>query len=324
MKIAHLLTLLVWLAFLASCSSPSSSTSSLESSAEVLSYSLGVNIGTSLKQGDFSEEECNTAKLAEGFMMGFDVDSAELAAAMDTLQKRMGPGGKPVTDKEKGSDIALQLGKTIMGPLAVEIDVDKADFDRTAFQMGLDAGMGKDSIVIDQVVRDSVLQAYMGPKQEAYMQAARAKQEAAMEMRAETAKPVIEEGEQFLAENKERDGIITTESGLQYEILNEGKGAQPTIEDKVKVHYHGTLLDGSVFDSSVDRGEPAVFPVGGVIRGWQEGIPLMKEGARYRFYIPQELAYGINPPSPSIPAGALLIFDVELFEVNPDPAVPTK
>lgn len=322
MKIAHLFTLLVWLAFLVSCGEKGSSTSSLESSAEVLSYSLGVNIGNSLKQGQFSEEERNTAKLVEGFMAGFEIDSAELAFAMETLQQRMGPGGKPDSTEEGGSNIALQLGKTIMGPLAVEIDMDKADFDRAALQMGLDAGMGKDSIVIDQEARDSVLQVYMGPKQEAYMAVARAKQEAAMEARAAAAKPVIEEGEKFLAENKERDGIITTESGLQYEILNEGKGAQATIEDQVKVHYHGTLLDGSVFDSSVDRGEPAIFPVGGVIRGWQEGIPLMKEGARYRFYIPQELAYGMNPPSPSIPAGALLIFDVELFEVNPAPSMP--
>ena len=313
MKIAHLLTLLVALAFLAACGGGGKKTSlNLNSQEEVLSYALGVNIGNSLKEGDFSDEERNTAKLAEGFMAGFEIDSAEVATAMEALQKRMGQGGTPVTDKEEGGNIALQLGKTIMGPLAIEIDLDKGDFDRGAFKMGLDAGLGKDSVVIDQEVRDSVLRTYMAPKNEEYMAVARAKQEAAV-------RPTIEAGEKFLAENKEREGIITTESGLQYEILNEGDGDQPPIADQVKVHYHGTLLDGSVFDSSVDRGEHAVFPVGGVIKGWQEGIPLMKEGARYRFYIPQELAYGKQPPSPSIPPGSLLIFDVELFEVNPAP-----
>lgn len=322
MKIAHLLTLIALLAFLAACDQ-GGKTSSLESQAEVLSYALGVNIGNSLQKGGFSEEERNTEKLAEGFMAGFEVDSLELATAMETLQKRMGQGGQPVTDKEEGGNIALQLGKTIMGPLAVEIDMDKADFDRAAFKMGLEAGMGIDSIVIDQNIRDSVLRTYMEPKNEAYMAVARAKQEAAMEQKRIEAQPTIEAGEKFLAENKEREGIITTESGLQYEVLRKGKGAQATINDQVKVHYHGTLLDGTVFDSSVDRGEPAVFGVGQVIRGWQEGIPLMKEGASYRFYIPQDLAYGIQSP-PSIPAGSLLIFDVELFEVNPAPAAPTQ
>ena len=137
------------------------------------------------------------------------------------------------------------------------------------------------------------------------------------EKQAKEAAVNIEAGKAFLAENAKKEGVVTTATGLQYEIIKEGTGAQATINDKVKTHYHGTLIDGKVFDSSVDRGEPATFPVNGVIKGWQEGIPLMKEGAKYRFYIPQELAYGLQAPSPSIPAGSALIFDVELIEVNP-------
>lgn len=323
MKIIPLVTLVLSLVFMVACSQTSKvankkNKASLTAHSEVLAYALGVNIGESIQSGGFSEAERNSEKITEGFMAGFEVDSVELATSMEILQKRMGAGGEPITDKEEGGKIALELGKTIMGPLAIEIEMDKADFDRTAFKMGLEAGMGMDSIVIDEVVRDSVLRAYIAPKNEAYMKVARAKQEAAMEAERIAAQPTIQAGEAFLAENKERPGIITTASGLQYKILEEGTGTKPTLNDRVKVHYHGTLLDGTVFDSSVDRGEPAVFGVGQVIRGWQEGLPLMKEGARYRFYIPQELAYGIQSPSSSIPAGALMIFDVELLEVNPN------
>lgn len=132
----------------------------------------------------------------------------------------------------------------------------------------------------------------------------------------EAAAKALESGRQFLAENTKKDGIITTASGLQYEILNDGDGAKPTVSSKVTTHYHGTLIDGTVFDSSVKRGQPATFPVNGVIRGWQEGIPLMSIGAKYRFFIPQELAYGMRSPSPAIPPGSALIFEVELLDFN--------
>jgi FKBP-type peptidyl-prolyl cis-trans isomerase FklB len=111
--------------------------------------------------------------------------------------------------------------------------------------------------------------------------------------------------------------VVSLPSGLQYEVLKEGTGAQPTTADRVRVHYHGTLVDGSVFDSSVERGQPATFGVMQVIRGWQEGIPLMRIGSQYRFYIPQQLAYGKQSPSHKIPAGSTLIFEVELLDINP-------
>lgn len=124
-------------------------------------------------------------------------------------------------------------------------------------------------------------------------------------------------GKTFLAENAKKAGVMTTPSGLQYEVVQEGTGKSPLATDKVKVHYHGTLVDGSVFDSSVDRGEPITFPLNGVIPGWTEGLQLMKEGGKYRFYIPSDLAYGDQAMGNSIPAGSTLIFDVELLEVNP-------
>lgn len=123
-------------------------------------------------------------------------------------------------------------------------------------------------------------------------------------------------GEDFLAENAKRPEVKVTASGLQYEVLKEGTGASPTATETVEVHYHGTLIDGTVFDSSVDRGETIEFPLNRVIAGWTEGVQLMKEGAKYRFYIPFDLAYGPRGSAPKIPPYAALIFDVELFEVK--------
>lgn len=121
-------------------------------------------------------------------------------------------------------------------------------------------------------------------------------------------------GEVFLAENGQKEGVVTTESGLQYEVVKAGKGALPKETDKVKVHYHGTLIDGTVFDSSVDRGEPAEFGVNQVIRGWVEGLQLMPVGSKYKFYIPQELAYGAQGQG-SITPYSTLIFEVELIAI---------
>ena len=123
------------------------------------------------------------------------------------------------------------------------------------------------------------------------------------------------EGESFLRDNGKRPGIITTASGLQYEILEEGNGKHPKATDSVKCHYEGRLIDGTVFDSSIRRGEPAVFPLNGVISGCTEGVQLMAEGAKYRFYIPYQLAYGANGAGSSIPPYAALIFDIELIAV---------
>ena len=128
-------------------------------------------------------------------------------------------------------------------------------------------------------------------------------------------KQALEEGKVFLANNAQKPGVITTKSGLQYEVLKEGNGKKPKATDKVRCHYEGTLINGQVFDSSYQRGEPAVFGLNQVITGWTEGVQLMSEGAKYRFYIPYMLAYGEGGAGALIPPFATLIFDVELIEV---------
>ena len=123
------------------------------------------------------------------------------------------------------------------------------------------------------------------------------------------------EGEAFLATNKKEEDVIELESGLQYKIITEGKGDKPNATDKVKCHYHGTLVNGTVFDSSVQRGQPAEFPVNGVIRGWVEALQLMSVGSKWRLFIPPHLAYGDQGAGGSIGPKATLIFDVELLEI---------
>ncbi|PHS64248.1 MAG: peptidylprolyl isomerase [Thalassobium sp.] len=124
-------------------------------------------------------------------------------------------------------------------------------------------------------------------------------------------------GQDFLAENAKREGVTVTDSGLQYEVMVAAADGQPMPEasDTVRVHYHGTLIDGTVFDSSVERGEPAQFPVTGVIRGWVEALQMMKVGDKWKLFIPAELAYGARSPSPRIPANSALVFEVELLEI---------
>ena len=133
--------------------------------------------------------------------------------------------------------------------------------------------------------------------------------------REEAGKMAKEAGEKYLAENAKKDGVVVLPSGLQYLVLKEGKGKKPSAKDSVKCHYEGFLIDGTVFDSSVQRGEPAVFGLQQVIAGWTEGLQLMQEGAKYRFFIPYRLAYGEGGAGGSIPPYAALIFDVELIQV---------
>ena len=145
------------------------------------------------------------------------------------------------------------------------------------------------------------------------------KQQVAQAEEAKKYEVIKAEGEKFMAENKTKEGVITTASGLQYIVLKEGTGNQPTATSNVEVHYHGTTPDGTVFDSSVDRGQSISFGLNQVIKGWTEGVQLMKEGAKYKFFIPQQLAYGANAPQggkgpikPYMP----LIFEVELIKIN--------
>ena len=132
----------------------------------------------------------------------------------------------------------------------------------------------------------------------------------------EKQKANVEAGQKFLDENAKRDGVVTTATGLQYEVLKEGSGDSPKETDNVTVHYHGTLIDGTVFDSSVDRGQPATFPVNGVIPGWVEALQLMNPGAKYKLFIPSNLAYGERGAGGAIGPNATLVFEVELISIG--------
>ena len=157
--------------------------------------------------------------------------------------------------------------------------------------------LGKKTVLLNDYQANSVMMKYMSKAQES------------------KAKPNIEAGQKFLAQNKSKAGVKTTASGLQYEVIKEGTGPKPTTADTVTVHYVGTLINGNEFDNSLKRGEPISFPVTGVISGWTEALQLMPEGSKYKLYIPHELAYGPNDNGP-IPGGSVLIFEVELLKVS--------
>jgi FKBP-type peptidyl-prolyl cis-trans isomerase FklB len=123
-------------------------------------------------------------------------------------------------------------------------------------------------------------------------------------------------GEAFLAENKTKEGVIEIENGIQYKVITEGTGASPTLSDQITIHYHGTTIDGKVFDSSVEKGKPASFPLGGLIPGWQKVLPLMKEGSKWEIFLPYQEAYGERGAGRDIPPYSALIFEIELIKVN--------
>ncbi len=175
--------------------------------------------------------------------------------------------------------------------------------------------MGVNEIAIDDFVK-GIKDVLSGNKTEmTHAEAQKVVSEHFQKLAEEAYAKVKEAGEKFLAENKEREGVVTLPSGLQYKVINEGNGKQPKATDRVQCHYEGTLIDGSVFDSSIRRGEPAVFGVSQVIPGWVEALQLMSEGTKWRLYIPQELAYGAHGAGEHIPPYSALIFDVELIKV---------
>ena len=141
-------------------------------------------------------------------------------------------------------------------------------------------------------------------------------QEYFSKQQAKASESVVEEGREFLAENSKKENVITLESGLQYEVIKTGEGAKPTLNDQVTTHYHGTLIDGTVFDSSVERGQPASFPVSGVIKGWTEALQLMSVGSKWRLFVPHGLGYGERGAGPQIGPYSTLIFEVELISIN--------
>lgn len=218
--------------------------------------------------------------------------------ALGACQGTGGPGSATLeSDDQKASyGIGLNMGSQL-GAAESHIDLD-------ALVAGLADGMAGNESRIPQEELQVLLQ-----ELSATIQA-----EEAARMEAEASDNAAA-GEAFLAENASKDGVMVTESGLQYEVLRAGDGAMPTAEDRVSIHYKGTLLDGTQFDSSYDRGEPAVFGVSGVIPGFSEGLQLMSVGGQYRFFIPSDLAYGPQGSGATIGPNATLIFEVELLEV---------
>ena len=198
--------------------------------------------------------------------------------------------------------------------------------DKVSYALGLGIGsqlkqMGAEKLNIDdfaQAIKDSIAgkEQIKATEAQQIVQEFFAEQEKIQRAKAaENGKVAKEAGEKYLAENATKEGVQVTASGLQYKVLKEGTGKSPKATDKVKCHYEGMLTDGTLFDSSVQRGEPAVFPLNAVIAGWTEGLQLMKEGGKTRFFIPYNLGYGEAGAAGAIPPYAALIFDVELIEV---------
>ncbi len=193
--------------------------------------------------------------------------------------------------------LGMNIGHQLLQMGGKELDIDD-------FATGIKDVMAGKEPAVDAAEAQRLLQAFFAEQE--------SRQQASM---AEKGKAARAEGEAFLAENAKKEGVVVLPSGLQYQVLVAGTGSRPKATDKVKCHYEGRLVDGTVFDSSYRRGEPAVFPLNGVIKGWTEGVQLMAEGAKYRFFIPYDLAYGTTGAGASIPPYAALVFDVELISV---------
>lgn len=215
-----------------------------------------------------------------------------------------------VDDAQKISTLEQKVSYVIGYNMAKNLKQNKVELDKDAFVLALaDAKADKDSRISDEEG-----QKVMTEMQEKVMQQVEAER-----------KKIIEEntakGKKFLEENKSKSGVTTTESGLQYKVITEGKGPKPKATDTVTVHYVGKLIDGTEFDSSQKHGQPATFPLDGVIPGWTEVLQLMPQGSKWEVYIPSELAYGEGGQGP-IPASSTLIFEIELLEVKAPEAAP--
>ena len=231
--------------------------------------------------------------------------AAAVAAALALPACKSSDGAPKVTKAEDLQTDAQKFGYSIGVDLAKSLKTVKDDVDIKSLEAGLDAVFAGGEPVLDDATREKIKNSVAEKLQK--------KQLEEREAKAKTAK---EEGEKFLAENAKKEGVKTTASGLQYQVLKEGEGTAPKASDTVTVHYKGTLLNGETFDSSYDRGQPVSFPLQNVIPGWTEGLQLMKPGAKYKFFIPSNLAYGERGAGMKIGPNSTLIFEVELISVG--------
>jgi len=205
--------------------------------------------------------------------------------------------------------VSYAVGLSMSGQLKSNF----SEVNKSILAQGIRNGLDSTNLLIDAKDMQEVLSGYFKKKQQVQMEEQQAAASKAAEAKfAENKKA----GEDFLEANKSKKGVKTTESGIQYIVLKEGSGEKPAGPmTKVKVHYHGTNIEGNIFDSSVDRGTPATFGLNQVIKGWTEGVQLMNQGAKYKFFIPQELAYGAQQKGENIKPFSTLIFEIELLEV---------
>lgn len=246
-----------------------------------------------LISGLFVAGSCNSSKESQ--------DSGELKNALDSMETQM-------------DSISYVLGQNMYQ----NFQQNDIDVNGKLIAKGLlDAYNGNDSFFSkerSQSLMNQFQQQMMEKQRQQQQQSGEEGQ--SQEQQQQKAQENLKKSQQFLEENKAKSGVKTTESGLQYKVLEEGSGASPALSDTVVVHYKGTLIDGTEFDNSRKRGQPAEFQLSGVIQGWQEGLQLMKEGAKYKLFIPPELGYGQRGAGQNIGPNEALIFDVELIEVK--------
>ena len=274
--------------FFASCGNNASNKANLKNDVDTLSYAIGMAQTQGLKQ----------------YLLQMDIDTTY----MDAFVKGLNDGANAGDDKKKAAYyMGVQIGQQISNRMIKGINHEIFGDDSTKtislknFMAGFVQGVkGKNGLMtIEQA----------GQIAQAKMMAIKSKH---MEQQYG---PLKKKGEQWMAANAKKPGVKTLPSGLQYKVIKEGNGAMPKDTSMVKVNYEGRLIDGTVFDSSYKRGESATFPLNGVIPGWTEGVQLMSEGSKYRFFIPYQLAYGERGAGQAIPPFAALVFDVELIKV---------
>ncbi len=279
----------------------------LTTDKDKVSYAIGMDIAHSFQPiAKYVDLNSFQSAVQNAFAGGKPLQSEDVAHATDNALRQnmaaasgqmqgMAPGSAPPAVDPK--QVGLMVGDRAVGPSLAPL---KNDIDLNVLLQALRTSFSGGKLLLGDDEAQATLAAFMSKK------------------KADLSNQNRAEGAAFLAKNKSVPGVITTPSGLQYQVLRPGSGAHPSASSTVRVNYEGKLLNGAVFDSSYQRGQPAEFPLGNVIAGWTEGIPLMGIGAKYRFWVPSDLGYGENgQPQGGIPPNATLTFDVELLGVQP-------
>lgn len=300
------------------CTGVSVEKAKIKTAQDSVSYIIGADYGTGVSnQMEAFPGGMNTDIFLEAFVTGYKGEEAKIEVEnpnayitqyMQAVQAAKGDTTNTSAPTNIDS-VSYIIGSDAGADISNRMDGFPGGMNKTAFLEAFVTTFNGDSSRI--VVEDfrSFVSDYVRKAQEE-----EAIKKAAEEAEKAKTDSVAIEGAKFLEENAKKEGVTTTESGLQYEVINEGTGEKPTAESTVKVHYHGTLIDGTVFDSSVEKNEPATFPLNRVIKGWTEGLQLMPVGSKWKLYVPYNLGYGATPP-PGIPPYSVLIFEVELLDI---------